>query len=249
MTILVTRPEPDNAATADALRRRGFDVLLAPVLQFEALPVRHEDGVRYGGVIATSSNALRAIRSHPLAGQLIDLPVYAVGKRTAEAARLAGFANVLSADGDVTALHKLVVNAIPKRNRKTPLLYLSGSDIAADIVASLAADGIVATPLVVYRMIPVADLSDSVRAAFAAQTIDAVLHYSARSAAAFVAAIRGAALEIAGLAGLQVCISEAVARVLREAGATRLVVAEKPQETAIFDALERSLPRSQDRRS
>jgi uroporphyrinogen-III synthase len=68
-----------------------------------------------------------------------------------------------------------------------------------------------------------------------------VLHYSPRSAAAFVAAIRGAGLEIAALALPQVCISEAVARVLRESGAPRLVVAEKPQETAMLDALERTL--------
>ena len=248
MRILVTRPEPDNAATADALRRRGFDVLLAPVLQFEALPVRHDDSVRYAGVIATSANAVRAIRSHPLSGQLIELPVYAVGRRTAEAARDAGFANVKSADGDVSALRKLIVDAMPKRGRKLPLLYLSGSDIAGDIVAGLAGEGVVATPLIVYRMVPLADLSDSVRTAFAAQTIDAVLHYSARSAAAFVAAVRGAALEIAALAAPQVCISESVARVLREAGATRLVVAEKPQETAVLDALDRSLRQSQNQR-
>jgi uroporphyrinogen-III synthase len=246
--ILVTRPEPDNASTADALRGRGYQALLAPALQFEALPIRHDDNVRYAGVIATSANALRAIRSHPLSAELIGLPVYAVGGRTTDAARNAGFANVKSADGDVSALQKLIVATMRKRDRKLPLLYLSGSDVAGDIVSGLAAAGIVATPLIVYRMIPVMDLSDSVRAAFAAQTIDAVLHYSARSAAAFVAAVRGAALEIAALAVPQVCISESVARVLREAGATRLVVAEKPQETAVLEALDRSLRQSQNQR-
>jgi uroporphyrinogen-III synthase len=241
VTILVTRPEPDNAATAEALRQRGFDALLAPVLQFEALPIRHDGSTSYSGLIVTSANALRAIRSHPLSGQWIDLPVYAVGGQTAGAARNIGFANVLSADGDVTALRKLITAAIPKRERKTPLLYLSGSDISGDIVSGLASDGIAVTTLTVYRMIPVADLGDSAREAFAAQTIEAVLHYSPRSAAAFVAAIRGAGLEIAALALPQVCISEAVARVLRESGAPRLVVAEKPQETAMLDALERTL--------
>jgi uroporphyrinogen-III synthase len=240
VAILVTRAAPDNTATADALRQRGFDALLAPILQFEALPIRHDDNVRYAGLIVTSANALRAIRSHPLSGQLIDLPLYAVGQRTAEAAKTHGFSNILSADGDVVALRKLIADALPKRARKTPLLYLSGSDISGDIASALAGDGIAVTTLTVYRMIPVADLSDDARAAFAAQTIEAVLHFSARSAAAFVAATRAAGLEISALALPQVCISDAVARVLREAGATRLVVAEKPQETALLDALERS---------
>jgi uroporphyrinogen-III synthase len=241
VAILVTRPGPDNATTADALRQRGFDALLAPALRFEPLPIRYDDTIRYAGLIVTSANALRAIRSHPLSGQLIDLPVYAVGRRTADAARQAGFADVRSADGDVAALRDLVADAIPKRARKPPLLYLSGSDISGDIASGLAGDGIAVTTLTVYRMVPVADLSDSVGAAFAAQTIEAILHYSPRSAAAFVSAIRSAGLEITALALPQVCISEAAARVLREAGATRLVVSERPQESAVLDALERTL--------
>jgi uroporphyrinogen-III synthase len=241
VTVLVTRAEPDNAVTADVLRQRGFDALLAPVLRFEPLPVRYDETIQHAGLIVTSANALRAIRSHPLSGQLIDLPVYAVGQRTANAARQTGFADVHAADGDVAALRKLVADAVPKRKRKAPLLYLSGSDISGDIAAALARDGIAVTTVTVYRMIPVADLDDSVRAAFAAQTIEAVLHYSPRSAAAFISAVRRAGLEIAALALPQVCMSEAVARVLREAGATRLVVAETPQETAVIDALERAI--------
>jgi uroporphyrinogen-III synthase len=248
LSVLVTRPEPDNLTTAELLTQRGFAALLAPVLQFEALPIRHDESVRYAGAIATSANALRAIRSHPLSGQLIQLPLYAVGARTADAACKIGFSNVRSADGDVAALRKLITDAIPKRERKVPLLYLCGSDISGDIVTGLASDGIATTPLTVYRMIPVGALPDTVCAAFAAGSIEAVLHYSPRSAAAFVAAIRGAGLEVAGLAVLQVCISEAVARVLREAGAARLVVAEKPDETAMMGALERTLPPPQNRR-
>jgi len=38
VAVLVTRPSPDNEATADALRAKGFDVLLAPMLRFEAVP-------------------------------------------------------------------------------------------------------------------------------------------------------------------------------------------------------------------
>ena len=37
MAVLVTRPEPDNEATAAALRAKGLEVLLSPVLRFEAV--------------------------------------------------------------------------------------------------------------------------------------------------------------------------------------------------------------------
>ena len=35
MAILVTRPQPDDEATAANLRARGFEVLKAPMLRFE----------------------------------------------------------------------------------------------------------------------------------------------------------------------------------------------------------------------
>jgi len=55
MAVLVTRPHPDNEATAAALRARGFDVLLAPMLRFEALAFQDDADTRYGAVIATSA--------------------------------------------------------------------------------------------------------------------------------------------------------------------------------------------------
>ncbi len=44
MAILVTRPHPDNEATAAVLRARGHEVLLAPVLKFEPVAFRDEGG-------------------------------------------------------------------------------------------------------------------------------------------------------------------------------------------------------------
>ena len=61
MAVLVTRPHPDDEATAAALRARGFDVLQAPVLRFESVPFRDGMDARYGAVIVTSANALRGI--------------------------------------------------------------------------------------------------------------------------------------------------------------------------------------------
>ena len=37
MRLLVTRPEPDAARTAEALRARGHEVLVAPLLRVETI--------------------------------------------------------------------------------------------------------------------------------------------------------------------------------------------------------------------
>ena len=92
MRLLVTRPEPDATRTAEALRARGHDVLVAPLLRDETIAA--ELGRTLCGVLMTSANAARALAAHPRRGELTRLPVFTVGARTAEAARAAGFANI-----------------------------------------------------------------------------------------------------------------------------------------------------------
>ena len=90
-------------------------------------------------------------------------------------------------------------------------------------------------------MVPVASLPRDVCDAFAASTIKAVLHYSRRSARAFLDAARAGGVEISALSIPQCCISDSVAAVVREAGATQVMVAATPDENALFEALERAL--------
>jgi len=68
-----------------------------------------------------------------------------------------------------------------------------------------------------------------------------VLHYSRRSARAFLEAARAAGVEISALAIPQCCISAAVASVVRDAGASQVTVASSPDENALFGALGRAL--------
>jgi uroporphyrinogen-III synthase len=237
MAILVTRPYPDNEATASALRGRGHEVLLAPMLRFEAIASGADLNGRYDAVIATSANALRAVdlAGHPILAR----PLFAVGEHTAEAARAAGFNKVLSADGDAGNLRALLrAHVKAKELKKTArLIYLAGADLSRDLAGELAADGFDVATRTTYRMVALPTLPRDALDAFAANRIEAVLHYSARSARAFVEAVRGAGIEISALSVPQCCLSASLAAILREAGATRVHVAASPDEKALFEAL------------
>lgn len=246
MAILVTRPGPDNAATADALRSRGFAPMLAPMLVFQPVPFRDNLETTYSGVVLTSANAVRAIVAHPILRRLQDLPVFAVGERTAQAAREAGFRTVHSADGDAAALRDVIVaTAARRRNRKAPLLYPCAVDISRDLADELGREGYTVFSLPVYKMADAGDIPAEVRHAFSGDEIEAVLHYSRRSALAFVAAVRREGVEISALSLPQCCLSEAIAAALRDAGASRLIVAANPNEGAMLDGLQRALRPSQ----
>lgn len=240
MAILVTRPAPDNEATATALREKGRQSLLAPALRFEPVVLRAIEA-DFAAVIVTSANALRAVETQLKGHPLLKLPLFAVGNHTAAAARGAGFEQVISADGDAAALRKAVTKTVRsgRPDAAKPLLYLAGETLARDLGAELSERGIEVVTQTVYRMVPVDNLPDEVCEAFAAGRIEAVLHYSAASARAFLEAARAAGVEISALAVIHGCISPGVATVLREAGAVRVLVAASPNEAALLDALER----------
>jgi uroporphyrinogen-III synthase len=243
MAVLVTRPHPDDEATAAALRARGYDVLRAPVLRLEPVAFHDDMNARYGAVIVTSANALRSIEPHLKGHRLLELPLFAVGEQTAAAARRAGFTDVISADGDAAGLRDLVLAKVKAKQLKkaATLLYLAGADLARDLAGELGEHGLRVVTQTTYKMSPVANLPREVCDAFAANRVEAVLHYSQRSARAFLEAARAGGVEISALAIPQCCISASVASVVRDAGATQVMVAASPDENALFEALDRAL--------
>jgi uroporphyrinogen-III synthase len=243
MAVLVTRPHPDDEATAAALRAKGFEVMLAPMLRFEPVAFHDDAEARYGAVIVTSANALRGIAPHLNGSQLLKLPLFAVGEHTASAAHRAGFDNVIPANGDAASLRDSVLASVKAKELKkaSTLLYLAGADLARDLAGELGERGFTVVTHTTYRMIPVSSLPREACDAFAASGIEAVLHYSRRSARAFLNAARAGGVEISALAIPQCCISGAVASVVRDAGATQVMAAASPDENALFEVLDRAL--------
>ena len=238
MAVLVTRPHPDNEATARALRERGFRVVLAPMLRFEAFPLLDGLDADFAAVVATSANALRAAEGQ--LGRLAKLPLFAVGEHTASEARRLGFAQVVSAEGDAGKLRDLLRKSLKGKKAKR-LLYLAGNDLSRDLAGELAEYGFDVVTRTTYRMVALSALSRETREAFAANEVEAVLHYSQRSARAFLEAARAEGVEITALAVPQCCISANVAAILHEAGALQVLAAASPDENALFGALERAL--------
>jgi uroporphyrinogen-III synthase len=240
MAVLVTRPHPDNEATAARLRSRGFEALLAPMLRFEPMSPSDDLAADYVGVLATSANALRAIDRQLAQSALLGLPLFAVGDHTAATARSLGFAEVISAEGDAQALRDRVLGATQLK-KNGALLYLAGADRARDLGSELAAYGRDVVTVTTYRMVALPHLPHEVCEAFVANAVEAVLHYSKASARAFLEAARSDGVEISALSVLQGCLSDNVALALREAGASQVQVAASADENALFAALERAL--------
>jgi uroporphyrinogen-III synthase len=233
MRVLVTRPEPDASRTAALLQSRGHTVVVDPVLALDLIPTERPAG-EFDAIAVTSATAVRAARSNVDLDPLRRLPLCAVGRRTADAAREAGFTTVHDASGDAGALARLLSATLPPGSR---VLHLAGEDRARDLGPLLAVAKIEVDVLVLYRMIAAERLGPAA-AALKANGLDAALHYSARSAAAFVRLAEREGLTNAVKELRHLCLSEAVAAPLVALGA-RVEVAPEPNEVALLVLLGR----------
>jgi uroporphyrinogen-III synthase len=228
--LLLTRPEPDAQRTATALRAHGHDVIIAPLLRIEPVTDAQIGAGPWAAVLITSANAAPVVAARARMTELRALPVFAVGRRSADAMAAAGFADVTSADGDVSDLVRLVAARLQPVAR---LLYLAGEDRSGDLAGDLRARGFAVETAVIYRAVAATSLPTAAAQALTGG-IDGVLHFSRRSAEVFVDAARAAGVLESALQAAHFCLSAPIAEPLVQAGAADIRVAERPNEALLL---------------
>jgi uroporphyrinogen-III synthase len=230
--ILVTRPQPGSTQTAAALKERGYEPIATPLMQIETLSTVDPDAGPWSAILLTSANAVGGIADLARRDDRRTVPIFAVGDRTAKAARDQGFTDVTSAIGDVNDLANLVRARLKPPAR---LLYPSGEERSGDLAGSLRAKNFILDVVVVYRIMAVRTLPEAAAAAIR-DGVDGVFHFSWRSAETFVKAAGNAGLlEIALARPIHYCLSDQVAEPLRAAGAANIRVADRPDEVSLLE--------------
>lgn len=225
LTVWITRTLPGAALTAARVRALGWTPLVSPLLEVRLLdaPVALDE---VGALAFTSPNGVAAfarLRTERA------LPVFAVGDGTADAARRAGFAEVISAAGDV---HDLVALIDARRESFFGRLLRPGPrEPAGDLDGALVAVGIQGGSCVVYETTATdLDAGGPEIGRLASGDMAAVLVHSPR------AGRRLAGLLNSPAASRIICISKAAAQPLIEAGQP-VVIAGHPSEAAMLAAL------------
>lgn len=215
-TLLVVRPEPGNAATAQLARAAGFAVVAAPLFDIRPVPWRSLPADRYAALVIASASVLR--QGGPALAAYRSLPVYAVGQTTARLARDAGFDVVRTGSGGIAAL----LAGVPGGR----LLRLAGRDRVALDDAGIAIDTVV-----VYEAVPV-PLSDAAVDTIAEGAV--VLLHSAAAARHFRSecARRKLAPEQIRLAVFSAAVSDAAGN-----GWASVAVSAAPDDAALLSSV------------
>ena len=225
MRILLTRPEADAATSAEHLSALGHTCLIAPLFEIVATQDTKPAGP-FTKLLATSAHAFH---DKTRDGAFYDMPLHVVGERTAQAARLAGFQNIHHICADGPTLAQTIGEGAEH------FLYLAGRERRPELENLLKAQGHQVTPWVVYETRDCTTLPTIAQHALSAGEIDAVMHFSTRSAELYRALAKAAGLEADALKPIQLAISARAGTAL--SGAKRVALAPTPDFEGLVSAL------------
>jgi uroporphyrinogen-III synthase len=114
--LLVLRPEPGASETAARARAMGLEPVAAPLFTVRPLDWEAPDPADHDAILLTSAHAAR------LAGRCLELPCYAVGEATAEAARRVGYVVTVGPRDGAAAL------ALARSDGRERILHLCGRE-------------------------------------------------------------------------------------------------------------------------
>jgi uroporphyrinogen-III synthase len=227
MRLLVTRPEPDALKLKALLEDAGHEATVEPLLSVSFEDPDPIDLESVQALIATSRNALRALRSSPALAEARHLPLFAVGKATAMEARTMGFETVVTGAGTGAELVGHVVSALDPAAGL--VLHLAGDTLAGDLRGELEGHGFRLEQPVVYRMVAARAFSDDAIEQLAMGEIDGVILMSPPTAAVNADLVRKAGLAATIRPLPHFCLSAAMARRLEPLGDVVKHVADRPR--------------------
>ncbi|TIS58556.1 uroporphyrinogen-III synthase [Mesorhizobium sp.] len=232
--VLVTRPQPGASRTAQRLRDKNFQPILLPLTETVALPV--DAGVVAGNALAVAVTSANGVRHAPkeLIAALAALPCHAVGKRTAETARAAGFLFVSEGAGDAEALAEAIAGGFAGQ----PIVYLCGRVRFPAFEERLQAAGVRVRAIETYDTVALDYSDEAIVARLSGQPVEAVLLYSAKAAVAMQALTRRPALRALFEKTQFFALSGRIAAALDDISSEEISIAPEASEEALLELLQ-----------
>jgi uroporphyrinogen-III synthase len=226
--ILLTRPAAESERMEADIRQLGFVPIISPVLVIEPLQNEWPEPEGFQGLILTSARSLHNV---PAAWIAAELPVFAVGVRTAQLALDQGFRTLHVAEGDGAALHRTLEEAHLQPGLK--LLHPCARHVARTF--DLAETPVTAWP--VYEAKAAETLSDACLAHLDAGDIDTALFYSPRSGTIFAELIEKYRRTEALKAIKALCFSASVVKSVGHLPWADVRQAQRPDHAAMLEQL------------
>ena len=225
MNILITRPLIDAEDLMGKLFSLGHKIIHIPTLQVKPVTNQKCDAKNYDAFIFTSANAIRNLK---LLNEDKKKLCFCVGSITEKIVRQKGYANTISAGGNVNALKNIILNS--DFDKKKKIAYFCGDYISSDLDLDLKREGYLIDKVINYSSEKIVDLNNENEKILNNHPPDIIFVYSKRSAESFVELVKKYTLNGLMTGSRVLCISEKVLNVFKQLGWKKLEVFEPGEE-------------------
>ena len=225
MNILITRPLIDAEDLMGKLFSLGHKIIHIPTLKVKPITNQKCDAKNYDAFIFTSANAIRNLK---LLNEDKKKLCFCVGSITEKIVRQKGYANTISAGGNVNALKNIILNSDFDKRKK--IAYFCGDYISTDLDLDLKREGYLIDKVINYSSEKIVDLNNENEKILNNHPPDIIFVYSKRSAESFVELVKKYTLNGLMTGSRVLCISEKVLNVFKQLGWKKLEVFEPGEE-------------------
>ena len=211
MHILLTRPIEDCSEMIIKFQSLDHKVSHLPLINVQKVQHEEINSGDYGGLIFTSSNAVKNLNVENLNKKLI---CFCVGSATEKKARSLGFQNTIAAEGNVSNLKELILQNYELK--ETPLLYISGEIITTDLDQQLLKEGYAVKRIINYKVNHTKNFDENFVNELKQNMPDIVYVYSQNSASSFLNFIKIYQTENLWMNTNLMCIGEKTSSILNE---------------------------------
>lgn len=235
--VLITRPEDDAADIAYAVNQKKFLAFCEPFLNIVFEEKKLSDLEKYGALIFTSANGVRAFYQN---SDVRNIPAFCVGENTLEEVRKGGFDTYRSARGNIDDL----IEMLEGEEIDGPYLYIRGKEISKPLVDAVPGKQI--EEQVLYHTEIPKKMTVNCVGLIKDATFSHVMFFSKRTAETFAALIDKEEAPETLREGLKstkaLCLGDSMIECLSVLPWEDIKVAERPDRDGILDLLDKEIP-------
>ena len=209
MHILLTRPIEDCEELIIKFKSLGHNISHLPVIKIQSKKYQEEDFNECKAIVFTSSNAIKNLEIKKINKNIY---CYCVGLATEKTAKLNGFQNIYTAEGNVNNLKEIILQTFNANNGR--LLYVSGEIVSSNLDKELIFEGYSIKRLINYSVLPIEDLDLKFVDILKSSMPEIVFIYSQNSAKNFLNLIKKYQLVDFWMNTNLMCIGEKTSSVL-----------------------------------
>ena len=211
MHILLTRQLEDCSDLIARFTKLGHMVSHLPLLNIEKVSYDYKQLEDCKGIIFTSANAIKFLDLKHIDK---SIKCFCVGSATEKKAKVEGFQNIISAEGNVRNLKELILQNFSPGDGN--LIYISGEIISSDLDNQLISEGYSLKRIINYKTHHNQEYLDSFSKQLKLNMPDIVYIYSYNSALSFLNFIKNEGIESMWMNTNLMCMGEKTSSILNE---------------------------------